>query len=203
MTRSQRGFTLIEVLVATVILAILSVMAHRGVAETRLAVERTREHMDRVREVQRAVTLITADFRQLAPRPVRVLVGDGYRPALERDPNAINLVELSRAGWSNTIGAPRGTVQRVLYLVEGDKLIRRHWQVTDATLANEPISRELLKDVESVQVRYMNAGREWQEQWPPLGTPAPIALRTRPLAVEFLIVLSDYGEIRRVIEVPG
>jgi general secretion pathway protein J len=201
--RPQRGFTLIEVLVATVILAILSVMAHRGVAETRLAVERTREHMDRVREVQRAVTLITTDFRQLAPRPVRALVGDGYRPALERDPNAINLVELSRAGWSNTIGAPRGTVQRVLYLVEGDKLIRRHWQVTDATLANEPISRELLTGVESVQVRYMNAGREWQEQWPPLGTPAPLALRVRPLAVEFLIVLSDYGEIRRVIEVPG
>jgi len=49
----------------------------------------------------------------------------------------------------------------------------------------------------------MNGGREWQEQWPPLGMPAPIALRARPLAVEFVIVLADYGEIRRVIEVPG
>ncbi|MBS1199486.1 MAG: type secretion system protein GspJ [Proteobacteria bacterium] len=203
MMRRLRGFTLIEVLVATVILAILSIMAHRGVAETRLAVERTRGHMERVREVQRAVTLMTADFRQLAPRPVRALVGDGYRPALERDPNAINLVEMSRDGWPNTIGAPRGTVQRVLYLVEEDKLIRRHWQVTDATLANEPVSRELLSGVEQVRIRYMNGGREWQEQWPPLGMPAPIALRARPLAVEFVIVLADYGEIRRVIEVPG
>ena len=73
--RRTRGFTLIEVLVSTVILAVLSVMAHRGVAETRLAVERTREHMDRVREVQRAVTLMTSDFRQLTPRPARALVG--------------------------------------------------------------------------------------------------------------------------------
>lgn len=203
MTRRLRGFTLIEVLVATVILAIMSIMAHRGVAETRLAVERTRAHMERVREVQRAITVITADFRQLAPRPVRALVGDGYRPSLERDPNAVSLVELSRDGWPNTIGAPRGTVQRVLYLLEGDKLVRRHWRVTDATLANEPLSRDLLTGVERVQVRYLSSGREWQEQWPPLGTPAPIALRTRPLAVEVLVILSDYGEIRRVVEVPG
>lgn len=203
MRHQDRGFTLVEVLVATVILAILSVMAHRGVAETRLAVERTREHMTRVREVQRAVTLIAADFRQLAPRPVRALVGDGYRPALERDPNAINLVELSREGWSNTIGAPRGTVQRVLYVLENGTLLRRHWQVTDATLANPPISRELLTGVERVEVRYLGPSREWQTQWPSPGAPPQIALRSRPLAVEFVVVLADYGEIRRIIEVPG
>jgi general secretion pathway protein J len=201
--RRPRGFTLIEVLVATVILAILSVMAHRGVAETRLAVERVRENMSRVREVQRAITLVTTDFRQLAPRPVRALVGDGYRPALERDPNGINLVELSRDGWSNTIGAPRGTVQRVLYVVEDGTLVRRHWQVTDATLANEPVSRKLLTGVQRIEIRYLGAGREWQTQWPPLGAPPEIALRARPRAVEVVVVLSDYGEIRRIIEVPG
>jgi len=159
--------------------------------------------MERVREVQRAVTLITADFRQLAPRPVRALVGDGYRPAVETDPNAVNLVELSRDGWPNTIGAPRGSVQRVLYLLEDGKLVRRHWQVTDATLANQPVSRELLDRVTRVEIRYMNAGREWQPQWPPLGAPPAIALRARPLAVEFTVVLEDYGEIRRLVEVPG
>lgn len=203
MTRRDRGFTLIEVLVASVILAILAVMAHRGVADTRLAVERVRDHMTRVRDVQRAVTLMTADFRQLAPRPVRELVGDGYRPALLRDPNAVNLVELTRAGWPNTAGTARGTDQRVTYALEDRKLIRRHWNVADPTLSNEPVSRDLLDDVERVEIRYLNSGREWQAQWPPLGAAPEVALFMRPMAVEIVVVLADFGEIRRLVEVPG
>ncbi len=201
--KAARGFTLIEVLVSSVILALLSIIAHNGVAETRRTVEAARENMARVREVQRAVTLLTSDFRQVAPRPVRQQVGDGYRPALFRDPNTIGVVELSRAGYTNTAGSPRGTTQRVIYQLEDRTLVRRHWNVTDATLANEPFTRNLLTGVESFQVRYLNAGREWQPQWPPLGAPGDTGLRLRPLAVEIVLVLTDYGEIRRVVEVPG
>jgi general secretion pathway protein J len=203
MRRAASGFTLIEVLVASVILAVLGVLAHRGVADTRIAVERTREHMDRVREVQRAVTLMAGDFRQVTPRPVRETIGDGYRPALFRDPNAASLVEMSRSGWPNTAGTPRGTVQRVVYTLEDQVLVRRHWTVTDPVLSTEPVRRELLGQVRRVEIRYMNAARQWQLEWPELGSVGGAELRARPLAVEIVIELEDYGEIRRLVEVPG
>ena len=95
----QQGFTLLEVLVATVILAVMGLMAYRAVSEAQVAVSVADGHMDRLRQAQRAVHLLVTDFRTLAPRPVRETIGDGFRAALLRDPNGINVVELSHAGW--------------------------------------------------------------------------------------------------------
>jgi general secretion pathway protein J len=199
----DRGFTLVEVLVATVILAIMALMAYRAVGETRIAVAAAEDHMGRLREVQRAMHLMVTDFRTLAPRPVRESIGDGYRAALLRDPNALSIAELTHGGWPNGAGTPRGTVQRVVYRLEERKLIREHWNVADPTLANPPVKRELLDDVERVEVRYMNSGREWIAEWPPLGSAGDLGFRMRPLAVEVTIVLADYGELRRLIEISG
>lgn len=199
----QNGFTLLEILVATVIMVIMAVLAFRTVSEARIEVEMAEGHLDRLREVQRAMHLLTSDFRTAAPRPVRESIGDGYRAAVMRDPNSLGLVELTRAGWPNGAGMPRGTVQRVRYRLEERKLIREHWNVTDATLATPPIAREILQDVESVEIRYMNNGREWVAEWPPIGSAGDLGLRLRPLAVEVTIVLDDYGELMRLIEVPG
>lgn len=202
-TRRNRGFTLLEILVAVAILAIMSVMAYRGVSEARVSVENAGGHMDRLREVQRAMNLLVGDFRTLAPRPIREPIGDGFRPALRRDPNAVTLVELSHGGWPNGAGTPRGTVQRVSYRLEERTLIRDYWTVTDPTLANVPVSRRLLTQVDRIDIRYMNSGREWVTQWPDLDSAGDLGFRSRPMAVEITIVLTDYGELRRVIEVPG
>jgi len=115
----------------------------------------------------------------------------------------VTLVELSHGGWPNGAGTPRGTVQRVSYRLEERTLIRDYWTVTDPTLANVPVSRRLLTQVDRIDIRYMNSGREWVTQWPDLDSAGDLGFRSRPMAVEITIVLTDYGELRRVIEVPG
>lgn len=199
----QRGFTLLEILVATVILAVMGLMAARAVRETQVAVAAAESHMGRLRQAQRAMHLIVTDFRTLTRRPVRESIGDGYRATLLRDPNSISLVELSHAGWPNGAGTPRGTAQRVIYRLEEGKLIREHWTVMDPTLATPPIKRELLDQVERIEIRYMNTGREWLEQWPPFGNTMDLGFYQRPLAVEITLVLTHYGELRRLVEVSG
>jgi general secretion pathway protein J len=200
---AQRGFTLLEIIVATVILAVMGLMAYRAVSEAQVAVTNAEGHMDRLRKTQQAVQLLVTDFRTLAPRPVRETIGDGSRAALLRDPNAISIVELSHAGWPNGAGTPRGTVQRVIYRLEEGKLIREHWTVADPTLSTPPVKLELLDHVERVEVRYMNSSREWIEQWPPFGNTQDFGFSMRPLAVEITLVLLEYGELRRLVEVSG
>jgi general secretion pathway protein J len=162
---------------------------------------------ERTRRLQLAVNALVTDFQQLEPRPVREPLGDSSQPALRSDRRSQEIVSLSRGGWSNTAGLPRGTLQRVTYRLEGDRLIRSYTTVLDATLANGPVERELLKDVVALQLRFMDAGRQWQEQWPPLvasGTPTnALPLRTRPRAVEITLQLRDVGTIVRLVEVPG
>lgn len=201
--RRSRGFTLFELLVAIAIFAIVAVMAYRGYTEAATLAERARLQTRRLAAVQHAVRALVVDFASLAPRPVREPVGDGYRPALERDANTGELAELSRSGWANTVGSPRGTVQRVRYRLDGTQLLREYWVVTDPTLSTEPVTQKLLDGVSGVELRYMNSSREWQTDWPPRDASGTVGFRARPIAVEIVLLLQDYGRLRRLVEVPG
>lgn len=147
--------------------------------------------------------MIVSDFRTLTRRPVRESIGDGYRATLLRDPNSVALIELSHGGWPNGAGTPRGTAQRVVYRLEEGKLLREHWTVMDATLSTPPVKRELLDRVERVEFRYLTSGREWIAEWPPFNNTADLGFYMRPIAVEVTLVLTDFGEIRRIVEVAG
>ena len=200
----RRGFTLIEVLVAVFLLSVLSAFAYETLLYVRRAKEATNVAFERARAVQLAMHTLTTDFEQLAPRPVRDSVGNGVLPAILADPRTTNLVSLTRGGWPNPIGLPRGTLQRVTYRLEGDVLLRDYTTVLDPTLANTPVRRELLKNVKTIVIRYMDAKHSWQTQWPApsLGVVAQ-PLRDRPIGVEISIELKDFGRIVRLIEVPG
>lgn len=197
------GFTLVELLVALAIFAILSVLAYGGYNNSVKQNAIARANMARLEALQTTVRLLTQDFEQLAPRPVRDVIGDSRLPALLADQRAENLFALTRSGWSNPAGLPRPTLQRVSYVLEDGKLRREHFMVLDATLSNEPVRRELLDRVKSVAVRFMDGQRQWQEQWPPLNAPPATVARSRPLAVEIRLDLEDFGEITRLVEVGG
>lgn len=199
--RSTRGFTLIEVLVAMAIFAVLSVLAYGALSQTLISREVLSSRMERLQAVQRTVRLITRDFLQLAPRPVRGELGDGYEPALSTAFSSGFAVELTRGGWTNPMALPRGTQQRAAYRLEEDELIRYHWNVLDHTFSNEIIGVSLLDGVNGVAFLFMQENGDWTDQWPPSGREGPLGLRLRPRAVQIVLDLVDEGEITRIVEV--
>ena len=196
-----RAFTLIEVLVSLAIFGILAALAYGALGQTLAASELLNDRMGRLQALQRTVRLVSEDFLQLAPRPVRDELGDSLSASLDTDFQSGFALELTRGGWSNPVVLPRGTLQRVAYRIEEDELIRYHWRVLDRTFSNEPISVPLLDGVESVLFRFLQANGEWTEQWPPNNQAGPGRTRQRPRAVEFILTLESEGQITRLIEI--
>ena len=199
--RPSRGFTLIEVLVAMAVFAVLAAFAYGTLSQTLLSAEILNDRMDRLQALQRTMRMLADDLQQLAPRPVRDELGDNLRPALDTGFQSGFALELTRSGWSNPIVLPRSTLQRAAYRIEEDELVRYHWYALDRTLSNEPVSVALLDRVEGIQFRFFLENGNATEQWPPPNRPGPLGARQRPRAVEVTLRLEDEGDIVRLIEV--
>ena len=199
-----RGFTLIEILVAIFVFAIMFAIGYGAVSAAAQHKASIATAETRLRDLQNTMRWLSLDFTQLVSRPVRDLPGSGEEAALRIDPRSNVLANLTRAGWRNSAGIARSNLQRVQYLLDDGQLVRLEWPVLDAAQSTIPRRRALLGKVRSVTVRAMNMGRQWTESWPPASAAVNSAnLRLRPLAVEIILDTEDFGTLRRVIEVPG
>jgi general secretion pathway protein J len=77
------GFTLIEILVALLILGIMSALGYGTYRAARLSAERTEEALKRSREIEFGMRMMAQDFAEMAPRPVRDILGQTRLPAMQ------------------------------------------------------------------------------------------------------------------------
>jgi len=129
---------------------------------------------------------------------------------------SLPMVSLSRDGWVNPLPErfQRSQLQRVSYHLDEDKLIRYSWQMMDRYDDEDPQQIVLLDNVRSFKLRALmhsttaipgasNADKSvWQDSWPPEGSPAANAgiPSSLPIAVEILIDIDGWGEVKRVFE---
>lgn len=206
---SHSGFTLLELLVAMFIAAVMFAIGYGAINQAMNNRSGLQEQQARLLEVQTAMRVLEQDVVQLAPRPIRQPVGDGYLPALigQDDPTSQPVLQLTRSGWNNPNGVQRPGLQRVAYFLEKNTLRREYWTVLDPTLQNTTMKRDLLTHVKAVTFRFMDVSRQWQTRWPPTtvagATGQESALRIRPIAIEITLDTEDWGKLVRTIEVAG
>lgn len=195
------GFTLIEMLVAVFLLAVLGAAGFTMLFQMNNTREAIFKQADRLTELQRTFYWMTEDFSQVADRPVRSSV-DERIPSVLFSLQGDSLIQLSRSGWTNPareVSPARSDMQRVSYSLEEDKLIRSYWYHLD-TLEDAPTKRrQLLEKVEDLNLRFLDRTGSWHDSWPPLDLEEP----GLPAAVEVRFTLEDLGPINRLFALPG
>ena len=189
----QRGFSLLELLVAVAVFAAVSAVAYGGLSSVLQTRQQTDQHAKRLQALQQTMMMIQRDLSQAVARPARDQLGD-LEPALFKK-GGDNLLAFTRAGRVNPLGLKRSTLQRVGYAVDVEgRLVRYLWPVLDRAQGMEPYRVVLLESVKGAEVRFVDSAREWQENWPPQEDQPDL-----PLAVEITLELEDWGRFRRLV----
>ncbi len=224
MKRSQ-GFTLLEVLIALVISALIAVMAFESLNAADNGATRTNEVLAEINRLDRAWQIIAADLRHVIPPAAAdkntVFQAESLKSSGEDADQMVMLFK--RRGWVNFSNLPRSDLQLVSYRVEEGKLWRdflpeRNLELSDIDLEDDDGFHQLLLDnVEDVQLRFLFQGaisskgksaledrefsEDWLQKWPDNNQQGASA-QDLPLAVEITIELKGAGSSVRLFAMP-
>jgi general secretion pathway protein J len=194
-----RGFTLLEMLVALAVFAVLGLMSSQMVNRVLDVHKAAIARGERLGELQRAMQLMQRDVLELAPRPVRDEMGDAL-PTLRIGTDLA--LELTRSGWRNPLAQRRSELQRVAYAARDDILYRYYWNVLDRAEDTKPVIQELLHDVSGVEISAIDVGGNQHAFWPIAGGGDPDPT-TKLAAIQVRVTVAPFGEITRLWDVPA
>ena len=196
--QSSRGFTLIEILVAVAIFALIAVASGSVLSNVIASADASDRQMQQLESLQRTMLVIERDISQmiaLAPRlsgqsnDIVIRGGNGVADSIGDG------ILFARNGWANPLSRlPRAEIQAVGYRLNGsNELERIYTPFIDNVVNSEPKRRVLLADISALTFEFAIGTNSRNEiQWEEAYTGAVL-----PRGIAITIVSDTWGEIRR------
>ena len=204
----QAGFTLLEVLLAIALTAVLAMLAYGSLSAAISAAEGIRAQSEQLAAIEQTLAIIETDIRHAINRPIIDAYGD-EQPALLGDAVEPFWLQLTRRGLENFRGDRRTVIRRVAYELEGDQLWRIEWLALDRWSEDEYRNRALLfEGIDDLAVEFLEpfaappgsaAGvppLNWLPSWGYAGSSAAL-----PEAIRVSLEFRNLGRVQRIIEV--
>ncbi|RMH21722.1 MAG: type II secretion system protein GspJ [Gammaproteobacteria bacterium] len=198
---SIQGFTLLELMIALGIFALMSTLAYQGLSVAQTSQQAVMAKMDDLKALQMTWQLLQQDLANLVDRPIRDEFGDPHPGLTTEDDGLLSFTRTRNVGVPITRTHDQALV-RIGYKIEDQTLIRQIWPALDPAEAITPVDQPLYPSVDNIQIRFLHTDGQWLDHWPPanlglndLGKPA------MPRAIEIKIESERWGTLVRLF--PG
>jgi general secretion pathway protein J len=210
--KREAGFSLIEVLAAIAVFAIMSGISVSLLTQALRSKDLGEEAVERLAVAQRIEAMIRADIGQLVMRSVRSQNGITDPRVFAGDADGAGLISgagygereilvLTRNGWSNPgFVQPRSTLQRVVWIYDGANLWRETYAYPDAVEAT-PVYRQLMAEgVSNLELAFLE-GTRWYDEARVSETSEDGLVP--PLAIRLRYQLEGMGQMEHIVLSPA
>lgn len=216
LAKSAAGLTILEVLIALSIFALIGVASYRMLTSVIRTQHITIEHSEELGQLQKTLLIMERDLEQIVKRSIRT---SSNKPLVYLSLNGGEYpLEFTRTGWRNPLLLSRSSMQRVAYSIgshpdQGRKdslhfadnkkyLLRHYWRNLDRMDQVQMINQPLLANVESIDFYIVNSSGK-HRRWPlqaDKGAPETDQgkRKNEPLAIGFNMNLIGMGQVNRL-----
>lgn len=193
----NQGFTLLEMLVAIGIFAMLGLAANSVLNTVMKNDIATKEFATKLKSLQQGFGALERDFGQIVARTPRLLEGGRGSTVIQTGSDLFDseseAIVFYRIGWLNPDGLlPRGSLQSVAYVVQDNKLERWYFPYPEPEFGAEPIKTLVMDKVLSVEYSFF-VENSWQRK---------IDATTLPKAIAMEVEVEGLGKIQRKFLLP-
>ncbi len=195
--KKTSAYTLLEIMIAMFIFAILATIVTTSISTMLIAREKNMAKVERLSQLQLAMSIIERDIEQIIDRPITNEIGLESEAFVNDRDLSRQYIEFTRMGFINPLlQNQRSTLQRVAYEFKDKQLMRITWTALDRMEDNQQ-QRILLEQIQTMKWRFLDKQNHFYDIWPP----TTHLQNDLPQAVELTLTLEDWGTLQRLFRV--
>ena len=159
---SNKGFTIIEVLISLVILSMITIVSSNILKSSLNTEQETSLQLNSIKELNLASTIIRRDLRQLANVSLKDFYGNNMYGTFISEINSQSLMFNSNIKSLSNEVSP---IKRIQYELDDSSLIRKQYFSSNPYGQDDFVKIELIQNIDNLRFSFFHE-TSWHQSWP-------------------------------------